>query len=252
MNLFFLFFFAFLAGFVDAVGGGGGLIQVPALFIFSPTTLSHATLLGTNKFAGCIGTSAAAVTYARRGLVPWRFTIYCSLIAACFSFLGSRLVSSIPPENFKPIILVLLVLVAIFTFTRKNIGQKQQLPSNANSWIKAAIIGSLVGFYDGFFGPGTGSFFIFLFVVYAGLSFLAASAAAKVVNVATNVGSLLYFIYAGNVLYSLALPMAACSLLGGVLGARAALNRGNTFVRKIFIAVVLCFILKLAWDLIFP
>lgn len=241
--------FAFLAGFIDAVAGGGGLIQVPALFILMPGVPAPA-LLGTSKFAGIFGTSLAAAQYARRIAIEWRTTLPTGIAALVFSYAGARAVAQVPPDLLRPLILVLLVGVLIYTLWKKDLGalHAPKLSPGAAFWMGLAT-GALIGFYDGFFGPGTGSFLIIAFVGLFGFSFLAASASAKVVNVITNGAALAYFIGHGQVLYAVAAPMAACNLAGSFVGTRLALKLGSKFVRGVFIVVVSALIARYAYDL---
>lgn len=241
--------FAFLAGFVDAVVGGGGLVQIPALFVLMPQ-LSPALLFGTNKFAAVWGTLSAAVQYARRVPPIWHTVLPASAAALLFSFLGAHTVSVVNPALLRPLILALLVAVLVYTLWRKDFGalHAPRLSRTQQLWIGLAT-GALIGFYDGFFGPGTGSFLIFAFIGLFGFSFLAASASAKVVNVVTNFAALAYFISHGDVLYATALPMAVCNVAGSLVGSRLALRRGSGFVRVLFIVVVGALIARFAWDI---
>ena len=188
-TLFFLAAFAFIAGFLDAIVGGGGLIQLPALLIQFPQ-LALPTLFGTNKIAALSGTSIAAVQYAKRIRFNWKVLLSISLFSFLFSFLGARTVSYLDSEALKP--LILIILIAIYTFIKKDLGNVATKDlSTAKKMIFGALIGAVIGFYDGFFGPGTGSFFVLAFVVILGFDFLSASAYAKVVNCITNISALL-------------------------------------------------------------
>jgi uncharacterized membrane protein YfcA len=240
--------FAFLAGFVDAVVGGGGLIQIPALFVLMPQ-LPPATLFGTNKFAAVWGTLSAALQYGRRMPLIWRSVLPAAAAALLFSFLGAHTVSVIAPAALRPLILALLLLVLAYTLWKKDFGalHAPRLGHAQQLWMGLAT-GAVLGFYDGFFGPGTGSFLIFAFVGLFGFSFLAASASAKAVNVITNFAALAYFASHGDVLYATALPMAACNVTGSVIGSHLALRHGSGFVRLLFIVVVGALILRFAWD----
>ncbi len=244
--------FAFLAGFVDAVVGGGGLVQIPALFVLMPQ-LSPALLFGTNKFAAVWGTLSAAVQYARRVPPIWHTVLPATVTALLFSFLGAHTVSVINPALLRPLILALLLAVLGYTLWKKDFGalHAPRLSRSQQLWIGLAT-GALIGFYDGFFGPGTGSFLIFAFIGLFGFSFLAASASAKVVNVVTNFAALAYFISQGDVLYATALPMAACNVAGSLIGSRLALRRGSGFVRVLFIIVVGALIGRFAYDIFRP
>lgn len=241
--------FAFLAGFVDAVVGGGGLVQIPALFVLMPQ-LSPALLFGTNKFAAVWGTLSAAVQYARRVPPIWHTVLPAAGTALLFSFLGAHTVSVINPALLRPLILALLLAVLGYTLWQKDFGalHAPRLSRTQQLWIGLAT-GALIGFYDGFFGPGTGSFLIFAFIGLFGFSFLAASASAKVVNVVTNFAALAYFISQGDVLYATALPMAVCNVAGSLVGSRLALRHGSGFVRVLFIVVVGALIARFAYDI---
>lgn len=241
---------AFAAGLIDSVVGGGGLIQLPALLIAYPDT-HPAVLLGTNRTSSIFGTTAAMLRYAREAAIPWRTMLPTALIAASTSTAGAWAVTHVPNVAFKPVVLVILIAVAIYTYIRKDFGRLHAPKLNARRQLLVGMTaGALIGFYDGFFGPGTGSFLIFAFVGLLGFSFLAASASAKVVNVATNLASLLYFIYSGNLMPQLGLLMAACNVAGSMLGTRLALSRGSDFVRKLFLLVVPLVIARFAYDIL--
>ena len=240
--------FAFLAGFLDAIVGGGGLIQVPALFVLMPQA-APAMLLGTNKFASIWGTGIATVQYARRVSMPWHALLPACATAFTFSFLGAHTVSILRPKTLRPLILALMVIVLAYTLWKKDLGALHAPKLTRQHEIATGIaIGAALGFYDGFFGPGTGSFLIFAFVGLFGFSFLAASASAKAVNVTTNLAAVIYFVSSSNVLYKIALPMAACNIAGSLLGTRLALRKGSGFVRGLFIVVVCALIARFAWD----
>lgn len=253
MELLWLTIFAFLAGFVDSIVGGGGLIQVPALFIFLPPALGAQTaaVLGTNKIASICGTSMAVAQYARHVKLDFRMLIPAAVSAFLFSFLGARAVTLLKPAVLKPLILILLAAVAIYTFVRKDFGKLQGLapPPSVQFWL-GILAGGIIGFYDGFFGPGTGSFLIFAFVGLFGMQFLQASASAKVVNWATNLAAVIYFAATGNIFYEYGLPMAAASIAGALLGSRLAILKGSAFVRRFFLAVVLLLILRLGYEML--
>ena len=242
--------FAFLAGFIDSVVGGGGLIQLPALLLILPSSLPYPTVAGTNKCVGFTGTLAATANYARHVRIEWNVVLPGALCGFVFSALGSATLSHLNPALLRPMVLGLLVAVAIYTFVRKDFGSLHapKLSRQLQPWI-GALIGAVIGFYDGFFGPGTGSFLIFLFIGVFGFDFLAASAAAKVINSASNLASVIYFTATGQVLYHLVLPMAACNVLGSFTGTRLAILRGSRFVRVLFLIVVSAIICKLAYDL---
>jgi uncharacterized membrane protein YfcA len=239
---------AFIAGLVDAVVGGGGLIQIPALFAAYPG-LPPATLFGTNKCASVVGTSAATWRYALRVKMPWRTILPAAAAAFAFSYAGAAAVAWLPKDAVRPLILALLVFAAVYTLKRKDFGQAHA-PAHAGhrELIYATLLGGVIGFYDGFFGPGTGSFLIFLFVRFFGFDFLHASAGAKVVNVATNLAALAYFVPNGYWLPVLAAAMAAANLGGSLAGTWLALRHGSGLIRRVFLLVVGVLIVRFAWD----
>lgn len=240
---------AFLAGLVDAIVGGGGLIQIPVLFAAFPE-MPPAVLFGTNKLASVAGTSTAAVQYARRIPIDWP-AILPSLVAAfCTSWLGARTVSLFPPAYLRPLILVLLAAVAIHTYLRKDFGRlARPTPHPPAQRIGTAVaITATIGFYDGFFGPGTGTFLIFAFIRLIGMDFLSAAAGAKLINSVTNLGAILFFASHHSLLWGSALLMAGCNFAGALLGTRLALRRGIPFIRVVFLLVVACLIVKLGAD----
>ncbi|HYF63870.1 MAG TPA: TSUP family transporter [Herpetosiphonaceae bacterium] len=252
MTLVWLCLFAALAGFIDSVGGGGGLVQLPALFVLrgDVAQTAPALLLGTNKMASVTGTTAAAVTYNRRVAIDWRLVWPAMITAAIFSALGARAATLVSPAVFRPLVLALLIGVAIYTFRRKTFGTEARItPASARPLPYVLAIGAGIGFYDGFFGPGTGSFLIFLFVGVLGLDFLHASASAKIINVTTNIAALIYFAWSSNILYAVALPMSVCNILGGLLGARMAIRHGSRFVRAVFLVVVIGVIARYAYEI---
>ena len=233
--------FAFLAGFVDSVVGGGGLVQIPALFLFLPASLSASipVVFGTNKLSSICGTGTAVVQYSRRVRINWH------------SILGARAVSLPKPEILKPLVLVLLVAVAACTYWRKDFGNLHAPQFTAHRERQFGIwVGVVIGFYDGFFGPGTGSLLIFIFIGLFGFDFLAASANAKVVNFATNLSAVTYFAATHNILYHYAVPMGLCNVLGSLTGTRLAILKGNAFVRVFFLLVVTTMILRFGWEVL--
>ena len=240
--------FAFIAGLIDSIAGGGGLIQLPALFVFFPS-VPVAQLLGTNKLAAISGTSVASLQYMRRVSIRWKATLPAIIFAFVFSFLGARTVSLIRPGTLRPVVPLILAAILVYTLLNKNLGSTHtpRLKGGKELFFGVAV-GTAIGFYDGFFGPGTGSFLIFAFVGIFGFNFLSASASSKLVNFSTNLAALLYFTATGNVLYHLALPMAVSNILGSVLGTRLAVLKGSGFVRIFFILVVSAMIVKLAVD----
>ncbi|RBA24612.1 TSUP family transporter [Herminiimonas fonticola] len=239
---------AFLAGMIDAVVGGGGLIQIPALFSALPN-VAPATLLGTSKFAGIWGTGAAAVGFARRVRLQWSTAVPAASAAFALSFAGAYTVTHVPPDFIRKFLPFILLAVAAYTYKKKDFGSiHAPLHVGSREKLFAILVGGGIGFYDGFFGPGTGSFLVFLFVRFFGFDFLGASAVAKVVNVACNLSALMWFGYSGHLLWQLGVVMAICNVLGSLIGIRLALKHGTGFVRKLFLLVVSGLILKTGYD----
>lgn len=239
---------AFLAGLVDAVVGGGGLVLIPALFMALPQA-APATIFGTNKFAAIFGTASAARRYSLRIQVPWRAALPTAIAAFFFSYVGAMSVALMPKDQLRPLVLVMLVAVAVYTFSRKDFGSTDKnRPHQAFDTLWALLLGAAIGFYDGFFGPGAGSFLLFLFIRFFGFDFLRASAAAKIVNVATNGAALIYFSATGHVLWGLAVLMAMFNVGGALLGSRLALRYGSGFVRRVFLGVATALIGKFGYD----
>lgn len=242
---------AFIAGFIDAIVGGGGLIQLPALLIAFPA-IPLPVLFGTNKIAALAGTLTATLKYARR--IRFDFPVMLVTAVCCFtsSFVGARLISHLDSHKLKPAILVILIGIAIYTLFNKNLGaNKSKDLTRQKQMLYGGLIGLVVGFYDGFFGPGTGSFFVLGFVVILGFEFVKASAYAKVVNCVTNLSALIVFISKGYFILPLAIVMTIFNMTGSYIGSHLALKKGNGFVRMIFLAIVGIMICKLGYDLCF-
>lgn len=241
---------AFLAGLIDAIVGGGGLIQLPAMLLLLKGVPTP-TILGTGKVSSLMGTVAAFRRYAGQVPIQWRAVGPAAVVAGVFSFLGARVVSQLPQELLPKLVLGLLVVIAVYTFWRKDFGSLHvpKLPPQREP-LYGALVGMGIGFYDGFFGPGTGSFLLFAFVGLFGFDFITSSASAKLVNIATNLAALAYFAYTGQILWAVALPMAISNIIGSTLGAHLALRHGTGFVRGLFLVVVSAFILKLGWQMV--
>lgn len=237
-----------IAGLIDAIVGGGGLVTVPMLLISFPTT-ALPTLLGTNKIGSLSGTSVAAYQYWK---IKFDFVLLfvVGIFAAASSFLGARIVSDIDANLLKPIILIVLIFIAIYTYRKKDFGSNQtKVLALRKKIVFGIFLGIVIGFYDGFFGPGTGSFLIMGFVWLLGFDFLSASAYAKFINCATNIAALFVFIRNGDYLPQIAILMATCLIIGNFLGSKLAMNRGSGFVRKIFLFVVIMMIIRYGYDI---
>lgn len=248
--LLFLLFASGFAGFVDAISGGGGLIQLPSLMVGLGNSTAPATVLGTNKLPSFIGTSSAVVNYLRRIKIDYKFTVAMAIPAFFGSFLGARFASWIPKDLFRPIIVVMLIVVAIYTFTKKDLGLvKAHRHADGKRYLIGASAGLLIGFYDGIFGPGTGSFIALILVAVIGFAFLEATAITKVVNWGTNLAALISFQLSSNVIWAIGLTMGVANLIGALFGVRVAVKGGSVLIRKVFIAVTVLLILRLGIDI---
>ena len=248
MAVVFMLFAALCAGFIDAIAGGGGLIQLPALLIGLPQS-PVVQVLGTNKLSSFFGTSAAALMYRRRVKPDLRFTFAMALPAFLGSMSGASLAAHIPTHALRPIVLTMLIAVAIFTWRRPTLGEIELLrhTSQRRLWL-AVLAGAVIGFYDGIFGPGTGTFLMIVLVALLGFAFLTASSIAKVVNVSTNLGALVVFGLHGVILWRLGLLLALANVSGGLLGAHVAIRGGSALVRRVFLLVTLVLIVKVGID----
>ena len=240
----FLLSASFLAGFVDSIAGGGGIVQLPALLIGLPNSPA-AEVLGTNKLSAVFGTTTAAALY-RKQIKPDPKVLLGMAIPAFFgSAAGALLASRIPTSSMRPMILVLLIAVAIYTWLKPDLGKLENLRHVPKQRIQiGAIAGAVIGFYDGIFGPGTGSFLMLILVATLGYAFITASAIAKVVNVATNVGALIVFGRNGAVIWQIGIIMGFANITGAIIGSRLAIRGGSTLVRKVFLLVTIVLIVR--------
>jgi uncharacterized membrane protein YfcA len=248
MDLLLVSLASLLAGFVDAIVGGGGLILLPALFATYPGAHA-ASLLGTNKSASVWGTAFASVQYARRVEMRWGALLPAIALSFLGSFAGAWVVTLVSPQYLRKLLPLILLAVLLYTLARKELG-RTHAPRFAGrqELLAAGSVGLLIGFYDGFFGPGTGSFFVFLLVRWLGYDFLHASAGAKLLNLASNVAAIILFSLKGYVWWHFALPLAVANVVGSLLGTRLALKHGAGFVRGVFLVVVSALILKTGFD----
>ena len=240
----FLLSASFLAGFVDSIAGGGGIVQLPALLIGLPNSPA-AEVLGTNKLSAVFGTTTAAALY-RKQIKPDPKVLIGMAIPAFFgSAVGALLASRIPTSSMRPMILVLLIAVAIYTWLKPDLGKLENLRHVPKQRIQiGALAGAVIGFYDGIFGPGTGSFLMLILVATLGYAFITASAIAKVVNVATNVGALIVFGINGAVIWQIGIIMGFANISGAIIGSRLAIRGGSTLVRKVFLLVTIVLIVR--------
>ncbi|MDX2918933.1 MULTISPECIES: TSUP family transporter [Streptomyces] len=241
------------AGWIDAVVGGGGLLLLPALLLGLPH-VPAAQVLGTNKAVAIVGTSGAAVTFLRRTQVRVGLAVRIGLTALAGSMTGAFFAAGISSEVLRPVIMVVLLGVAAFVMLRPSFGTAAAGDGTGRPAGRARIITAIVlvgggiGFYDGLFGPGTGTFLVLALTAVLHLDLVTASATAKIVNVCTNAGALAMFAYQGTVLWQLAAVMAVFNLAGGMIGARMALSRGSGFVRAVLLTVVFSLVAKLGFD----
>ena len=241
-----------LAGGIDSIVGGGGLILVPALFAVYPSA-APATLFGTNKSASVWGTSIATVQYARRVQMRWAVMLPAAGAALVGSFIGAWVVTLIDPTFLRRLLPFILLGLLLYTLAKKDLGRHHAPRFTGRAEMAATgAVGVLIGVYDGFFGPGAGSFLIFLFVRFFGFDFLHASAGAKVINGVTNLAALAYFLPNGHVLPLLAAAMAVANLGGSLAGTWLALKHGSGFIRRIFLLLAAVLIVKFAWDTLAP
>jgi len=239
---------AFGAGVIDAMAGGGGLIQLPALFAAYPAA-PHTTLLGTGKLAGFAGTTSAIFRYVRHVRIDWTLVMPAAASAFGAALVGAWIATQVSPERFRTMVPVLLTAVLIYTLAHRDFGREHRPRGRGRRGRALAATGAgAIGLYDGFFGPGTGSFLVFMFVRAFGLDFLHASASAKVVNAAANVAAILLFGLTGELYWLLGLAMAAFNVTGAQVGSHLAIRHGSGFVRGVFLVVVSCLIAKTGWD----
>jgi uncharacterized membrane protein YfcA len=244
----FLLAASFFAGFVDSIAGGGGLIQLPALLIGLPKS-GTAEVLGTNKLSAVFGTTTAAALYRKQIKPDPKILLGMGIPAFLGSAGGAVLASKIPTSSMRPMVLMLLIIVAIYTWFKPDLGKYENLRHLPKQRIQiAALAGVIIGFYDGIFGPGTGSFLMLILVASLGYAFITASAIAKVINVATNVGAIMIFGFNGAVIWQVGIIMGVANISGAILGSRLAIKGDSTLVRKVFLIVTVALIIKVGID----
>jgi len=239
-----------VSGWIDSVAGGGGVIQLPALLIGLPT-LPVATVSGTSKLAGFVATVTASATYLSRVRISWRTVLAVAPTAYIGASIGATLIRYVPRAAYTPVIIVVVAVVGFYTWRRPQLGQATSLlHRGAAHWVIAISIGLVCGLWDGLVGPGTGTFLTISFVALLGYEFLQATAMAKVVNMVTNIAALVVLGTAGHVLWGVGGCMAVCSITGAAFGSRMAVNRGNHFIRVVFLVVVALVEVKLIFDMV--
>ncbi len=229
---------AFLAGLIDAISGGGGLIQLPGVMPCLPN-VPVVTLLAINKTSSVLGTTVATVGYAKKGLLNFKRMWRIALLAMCTSALGAYMAKKVPNEFLKPLIIVLIAFMIIFTVVKKDFGNEatESRFTEGQQMVLGCVMGLLIGFYDGFFGPGTGNFLIMGLIFIYGLDFLHASADAKLVNLATNIAAMAMYISLGVGNLVLGLTMGVFNMAGSALGVKLAVLKGSKFIRVLFIVI---------------
>ncbi|GEN34628.1 MULTISPECIES: TSUP family transporter [Aneurinibacillus] len=245
--LLFLMAAGFLASFIDSVVGGGGLISIPALLL---TGLPSTVVLGTNKLASTMSSCTSTISFIRSGKVNVRMVAWLFPLSLIGSAAGAYTVTKIPPEFLKPLVVVLLILVTIYTLIKKNWGSESTYKGVTKRIVFFAVMTALViGFYDGFFGPGTGSFLLFAFLLM-GFDFVGSAGNAKVLNFASNIAGLAMFAALGSVNYEYGILMGIAMIAGAILGSRIAIRKGASYVKPLFISVTALLIGKQLWDML--
>ncbi len=234
---------------MDAAVGGGGLLQIPALFGILPSSTPIASVLGVNKFASFWGTFNAAAQFVRKIRLPWKMLLPAAACAFIASYLGAKVAASVPVHYMKPAMLVIMVIMFVYTFMKKDLGQvRRETGLTQREYILGIGAGALIGLYDGVFGPGTGSLLAFVFVRFFAYDFLTATAAAKIINLTTNLAALSFFVPHGHIVWAWAIPLATANFCGGFVGSHIALRGGTQFLRIGFMALLCILIGKFAWD----
>ena len=241
----------FFAGLMDAAVGGGGLLQIPALFGLLPAHTPVAAVLGVNKMASFSGTAVAARQFVHRVCVPWRMLLPAALLAFAAAYGGAGLAAYVPVRYMKPAMLAVMLLMLVYTFCRKDLGQAvRQSALTRREYVLGLAAGAAIGLYDGVLGPGTGSLLAFVFVRFFAYDFLTATASAKIINLTTNLAALCFFVPHGHIVWAWALPLAAANFCGGLAGARLAVAGGTKFLRLGFMVALAVLMAKFAWDIV--
>jgi len=235
---------SFLAGFIDSIAGGGGLLLLPSLLLAG---IPPQVALGTNKFASSIGTGAALINFILKKKVVWKITASGIAFSLLGSFIGTKTILIFNNETVGKIIIFLLPLAMLITLIPQKERATGNEPSRFDLTIKIPAICLLIGFYDGFFGPGTGSFLIIAFYIFIGLGLVQSSATAKVFNLASNLGALAIFILEGKVIFMLGIPLAIANILGNYLGSNLAVKKGANTIKFFLLLSLSILMISLIW-----
>lgn len=239
----------FAAGLMDAAVGGGGLLQLPALFGLMPAHTPIATVSGCNKLASSLGTAMATQQYVRKINVPWKMLLSAALLAFGASYLGAKWVTHIPVHYMKPAMLVMMLAMLVYTFSKKDFGQIARKSTLTSKEVMLGLFfGTIIGLYDGILGPGTGSLLTFVFIRFFAYDFLTATASAKIINLTTNCAALTFFVPHGHILWHWAIPLGLANLCGGMVGAHLAMRGGTRFLRYGFMVLLCVLMSKFAYD----
>ncbi|MDO4433177.1 MAG: TSUP family transporter [Alysiella sp.] len=249
-SLFLLLLTGFAAGLMDAAVGGGGLLQIPALFGILPVQTPIASVLGINKTASFFGTLNAAAQFARKIRLPWKMLLPAALCAFVASYFGAMLAAKVPVQYMKPAMLLIMIVMCVYTFMKKDLGQSvRQSNLTRREYVTGIAAGAIIGLYDGIFGPGTGSLLAFVFVRFFAYDFLTATASAKVINLTTNLAALSFFVPNGHIIWAWAIPLAIANFCGGFVGSQLAIKGGTRFLRVGFMVLLCVLIGKFGWDI---
>ncbi len=238
----------FFAGFMDSIAGGGGLISLPVyLFVGLPPHFA----LGTNKFSSCWGTLFATSNYYRNKLIDFKTALISAAGALLGSWLGTRTVLMISPDFLNYILVILIPVIAVIFLINQKLGMKDLSAGftlHRKLWL-GLIAGLSIGFYDGFFGPGTGTFLILFFTLLLKYDFITANANTKVVNLASNIAAVITFAFAGRIYYPLAIPAAFCGILGNLCGSKLVILKGSPLIRQIFFFALAILLIRIIFNL---
>lgn len=239
----------FCAGFIDAIAGGGGLISLPA-YIFAGVPIHIA--YGTNKFANCTGTFVASAKFFKSGNIKMKSAIISAIGALIGSWFGAKLVLMLDEIYLKYCLMIILPIVATFLLFNRGFGSNKRVKKLSDNKINllSFLIGVILGAYDGFFGPGTGTFLVLAFTSFLGFDLIMASGNAKIVNLASNFAALITYVLNGKVMFTVGLPAAICAIMGNYIGAHMAIKNGSRIIKPIILAVIIMLLAKIVYNVI--